>query len=83
MFERLLPRHLEIIYEINWRFLEVCRSTTRSRGRVNRTSITVLDLQEVVKPRFGDDPARMAALSIIEEHPVKSVRVPCPNNSFS
>ncbi|NLI75226.1 MAG: glycogen/starch/alpha-glucan phosphorylase [Candidatus Riflebacteria bacterium] len=51
MFERLLPRHLEIIYEINRRFLDEVRA------------------------RFPDEPDLLAKLSIIEEGPVKSVRM--------
>ncbi|PRW61146.1 starch phosphorylase [Chlorella sorokiniana] len=43
MMEKLLPRHMQIIYDINWRFLQQMRQ------------------------RFGDDWARIAKLSIIEE----------------
>ncbi|MBI2267794.1 MAG: glycogen/starch/alpha-glucan phosphorylase [Armatimonadetes bacterium] len=51
LFERLLPRHLEIIYEINKRFLEdVARRYPGNVGRLQRTSL-------------------------IEEHPVKQVRM--------
>jgi starch phosphorylase len=51
LFERLLPRHLELIYEINHRFL----------GEVKR--------------RFPGDPDRLRRMSIIEEEPVKQVRM--------
>jgi glycogen phosphorylase len=47
----LLPRHLEIIYEVNRRFLE---------------SVAV---------RYPGDPARLARLSIVQEQPVKAVRM--------
>jgi starch phosphorylase len=47
----LLPRHLEIIYEINARFLEQMRD------------------------RYPNDSAKISRLSIIEERPVKSVRM--------
>lgn len=51
LFESLLPRHIEIIYEINHRFLEDLRTW------------------------FPNDPERMARMSIIEETPVKSIRM--------
>jgi starch phosphorylase len=51
LFDSLLPRHLEIIYEINHRFLE--------------------DL----KIWFPDDEERLSRMSIIEEFPVKSIRM--------
>lgn len=51
LFERLLPRHIEIIYEINRRFLKE------------------------VEKRFPNDPERLARMSIIEEQPVRSVRM--------
>jgi len=51
LFGRILPRHLEIIYEINQRFLDHVRLT------------------------FPGDEGRLASLSIIEEGPVKRVRM--------
>jgi starch phosphorylase len=51
LFEALLPRNLEIIYEINRRFLDQ------------------------VSARFPDDAARIARMSLIEEHPVKQIRM--------
>jgi glycogen phosphorylase len=51
LFGRLLPRHLEIIYEINRRFLEKVRRI------------------------FGDDPARMARMSLIDETGERYVRM--------
>jgi starch phosphorylase len=51
LFEMLLPRHLDIIYEINRRFIEQ------------------------VRVRFPDDDARVARMSLIEEQPVKQVRM--------
>jgi starch phosphorylase len=51
MFERMLPRHLMIIYEINQRFMRD------------------------VSTRYTNDVARMARMSIIEEGPVKQVRM--------
>jgi starch phosphorylase len=51
LFQQLLPRHLEIIYEINRRFL-----------------------QEVQR-RYPGDAQRVRRLSLIEEDPVKQVRM--------
>ena len=51
LFGRLLPRHLEIIYEINRRFLDE------------------------VRMRFLGDEARVARLSLIDEHGERYVRM--------
>jgi glycogen phosphorylase len=51
LFARLLPRHLQIIYEINARFLDE------------------------VRIRFLGDEARLARLSLIDEHGVRYVRM--------
>ncbi len=51
LFARVLPRHLEIIYEINARFLDL------------------------VRLRFFGDEARLARLSLIEEHGPRYVRM--------
>jgi len=51
LFELMVPRHLEIIYEINRRFLHA------------------------VQTSFPSDDARTARMSLIEETPVKQVRM--------
>jgi starch phosphorylase len=51
LFEHLLPRHLQIIYEINARFLDEVRA------------------------RFPGDEGRIERMSIIEEYPVRQVRM--------
>jgi starch phosphorylase len=51
LFELLIPRHLEIIYEINRRFLD--------------------DLRR----RFPNDEARLSRMSLVEEGPVRKVRM--------
>src|SRR5580692_2452663 len=50
-FEKILPRHLEIIYEINRRLLDAVRT------------------------RFPGDEGRIQRVSLIEEGPVKQVRM--------
>ena len=50
-FQDMLPRHLEIIYEINRRFLDDVRA------------------------RYPGDEARVASVSLIEEGPVRKVRM--------
>ncbi len=51
LLERVLPRHLEIIYEINHRFLRKARK------------------------QFPKDGKRIERLSLVEEQPVKSIRM--------
>eukprot|EP01100_Stratorugosa_tubuloviscum_P010908 TRINITY_DN475_c0_g1_i1.p1 TRINITY_DN475_c0_g1~~TRINITY_DN475_c0_g1_i1.p1 ORF type:complete len:855 (-),score=388.61 TRINITY_DN475_c0_g1_i1:121-2685(-) len=51
LFERLLPRHLQIIYDINWHFMNL------------------------VKEKFPGDEAKLGRLSIIQEGPVKKIRM--------
>src|SRR5271163_1262420 len=51
-FEKIIPRHLEIIYEINRRLLDA------------------------VLTRFPGDEGRVQRVSLIEEGPVKQVRMP-------
>ncbi|MCA9610410.1 MAG: glycogen/starch/alpha-glucan phosphorylase, partial [Myxococcales bacterium] len=51
LFARLLPRHLEIVYEINRRFLDELRE------------------------RYPGDEARVARMSLIDEHGEKRVRM--------
>jgi glycogen phosphorylase len=51
LFELLIPRHLEIIYEINRRFLDDVRA------------------------RYPQEPERVRRMSLIEEEPVRKVRM--------
>ena len=65
LFGRLLPRHLEIIYEINYRFLdEIRRKFPGDRDRLERMSL----IQE------GDDKhIRMAYLAFVGSHTTNGV----------
>jgi len=65
MFGALLPRHLEIVFEINKRFLEEVRSKfPGDEDRVRRMSLI---------DEHGDRRVRMAALSIVASHKVNGV----------
>ncbi|MBF0318655.1 MAG: glycogen/starch/alpha-glucan phosphorylase [Nitrospirae bacterium] len=65
LFERVLPRHLEIIYEINFRFLKgVGERYPDDSGKLSRMSI----IEEGEEKKV-----RMANLSIIGSHSVNGV----------
>jgi starch phosphorylase len=65
MLEALLPRHLEIAYEINHRHLEAVRERFPSDGALaGRLSLI---------EHTGEDRLRMAALSIVAAHRVNGV----------
>lgn len=65
LFERLLPRHLEIVYEINHRFLqEVGRRFPNDGQRLARMSIIGEGSQKTI---------RMAHLAIVGSHSVNGV----------
>ncbi len=65
MFEQFLPRHLEIIYEINRRFLDEVRAKfPGDEGRVRRMSIIGED---------GGKCVRMAHLATVGSHAINGV----------
>jgi starch phosphorylase len=64
-FERMLPRHLEIIYEINRRLIDDVRSRfPKDEGRVQRLSL----VEEGVERKI-----RMANLAIVGSHSTNGV----------
>ncbi|MBU6195697.1 MAG: glycogen/starch/alpha-glucan family phosphorylase, partial [Burkholderiales bacterium] len=65
MFEELLPRHLEIIYEINHHFLEGVRAQFPGDGGLAQALSIVAE--------HGERRLRMANLSIIASHRVNGV----------
>ncbi len=72
MFEALLPRHLEIIYEINHRFLaEVAQRFPGDAGLLARVSL--IDEGDQGYGHGGERRVRMAALSIVASHRVNGV----------
>jgi starch phosphorylase len=65
MFERLLPRHLQIIYEINRRFLSsVAARYPGDVGRVQRLSLV---------EETSEKKVRMAHLAVVGSHSVNGV----------
>jgi starch phosphorylase len=65
LFERLLPRHLEIVYEINRRFLEEVRARfPGDEARVARMSLI---------DESGERRVRMATLAVVASHQVNGV----------
>jgi starch phosphorylase len=65
MFGECLPRHLEIIYEINRRFLDEVRATfPGDDGRIGRLSII---------GEGGDKQVRMAHLATVGSHAINGV----------
>jgi starch phosphorylase len=65
MFETLLPRHLEIIYEINERFL--CEVRAKFPGdHAMAARVSLID-------ELGERRVRMAALAIVASHKVNGV----------
>lgn len=66
LFERVLPRHLEIIYEINRRFLEEIVDPMWSGNDWIKSKLSIIEEGEVRK-------VRMANLCVIGSHKVNGV----------
>ena len=65
LFERMLPRHLEIVYEINARFLQLVRARfPDDEARVARMSLI---------DEGGERRVRMASLAVVASHKVNGV----------
>jgi starch phosphorylase len=65
MFERLLPRHLEIIYEINHRFLETLKDSHQLSGD-QLAQLSIID-------ESGQRSVRMAHLAVVGSFRVNGV----------
>ncbi|WP_240660591.1 glycogen/starch/alpha-glucan phosphorylase [Inhella crocodyli] len=70
MFEALLPRHLEIIYEINHHFLEEVKAKAPGDTALLRR-VSIID--EGSEHGGNERRVRMAALSIVASHRVNGV----------
>jgi starch phosphorylase len=64
LFGRVLPRHLEIVYEINRRFLEGCRAARQDESAISRMSLIEEGPHKMV---------RMANLAVVGSHSVNGV----------
>lgn len=66
LFEKLLPRHMQIVYDINWRFLQQIRQKYGDDWeRIGRMSI--------IEEQNGDKFVRMAYLAVVASHTVNGV----------
>jgi starch phosphorylase len=65
LFSHLLPRHLEIIYEINWRFLE----QVRQKFGADESRVARMSLIEETDGKF----VRMAYLACVGSHTINGV----------
>ena len=65
LFEKLLPRHLEIIYEINYRFLQVVRMRYPGDDKT-LSKLSIID-------ETGSKSIRMAHLATVGSHHVNGV----------
>eukprot|EP00884_Botryococcus_braunii_P022198 jgi/Botrbrau1/8662/Bobra.0087s0016.1 len=66
LMEKLLPRHLQIIYDINWRFLQNVRNKYgEDAERLARMSI--------IEDGTGEKYVRMAYLAVVASHTVNGV----------
>jgi len=66
LMEKLLPRHMQIIYDINWRFLQVVRGKYGDDWeRISRMSI--------IEESGSDKTVRMAYLAVVASHSVNGV----------
>jgi len=65
LFERMLPRHLEIVYEVNARFLTLARARfPGDEARIARMSLI---------DESGERRVRMGALAVVASHTVNGV----------
>jgi len=69
MMESLLPRHMQIIYEINRRFLQLARTYFPMDTDIQRKAIERVSLIEESNPKN----VRMANLAIVGSHAVNGV----------
>jgi len=67
MMEKVLPRHMQIVYDINWRFLQTVRGKYGDDWeRISRMSI-------IEDGAHGEKFVRMAYLAVVASHTVNGV----------
>ncbi|GMH36665.1 hypothetical protein BSKO_04538 [Bryopsis sp. KO-2023] len=67
LIEKLLPRHMQIIYDINWRFLQ------EMRGRFGDDFTTINKMSIIEDTGDGGKVVRMAYLAVVASHTVNGV----------
>ncbi|MBL8276623.1 MAG: glycogen/starch/alpha-glucan phosphorylase [Pelomonas sp.] len=72
MFEQLLPRHLEIIYEINHRFLEELQQRFPGDHAL-AARVSLIDEGNHGQHGHGERRVRMASLALVASHRVNGV----------
>jgi starch phosphorylase len=72
LFEALLPRHLDIVYEINRRFLDEVRSRFPGDDAM-AARVSLIDEGVGAHGHAGERRVRMAALAIVASHKVNGV----------
>jgi starch phosphorylase len=73
LFQQLLPRHLEIVYEINHRFLESVKLRFPDDVDLLRRVSLIDEGNDAGRGFGGERRVRMAALSIVSSHRVNGV----------
>jgi len=68
MVEKLLPRHMQIIYDINWRFLEQVK---RKYGE--NVDPELMGRLSIIADEYGAKKVRMGNLAIVASHHVNGV----------
>nr|ABB88567.1 PhoB [Chlamydomonas reinhardtii]ABB88568.1 PhoB [Chlamydomonas reinhardtii] len=67
LIEKLLPRHMQIIYDINWRFLQTVRNKFGDDWeRISRMSV-------IEEQPNGEKMVRMAFMAVVASHTVNGV----------
>jgi len=67
LMEKLLPRHMQIIYDINWRFLQ------QMRGRLGDDWDRISRMSIIEEDHSGEKFVRMAYLAVVASHTVNGV----------
>ena len=67
LIEKLLPRHMQIIYDINWRFIQ------ELRGAIGDDADRLARMSIIEDGAGGDKLVRMAYLAVVASHTVNGV----------
>ena len=67
MLEKLLPRHMQIIYDINWRWIEEVKK------KYGEDDVDKIARLSIVKEEYGSKHVRMAHLACVASHSINGV----------